>query len=93
MDAGAEPSNIIELDASDEASKLLTYRRNRIDNGSARGRSQSFERTPVRTGIILGRVAHAAMPLSEKGQRRPSKRVGYSRWLKPEHGTLPQYRR
>ncbi len=55
---------------------LLTYRRNQIDNWATHAWNQSFEWTPVRTGIILGRRAKLARPLLKKSSVDQQKRVG-----------------
>jgi len=71
MDTGGLARLYRELDAWQQASKLLTYRRNQCDNGAARAQNQSFEWTPVRTGIIPGRLAKEAGPLLKTGSVDP----------------------
>ena len=88
MDTGGLARLFTKLEALKEASKLLTYRRNQCDNGDVRARNQSFEWTPVRTGIILGRVAKKAEPLLKTSSVDPQSVYGTAAGCNQEKNTL-----
>ena len=87
MDTGGLARLFTKLEALKEASKLLTYRRNQCDNGAVRARNQSFEWTPVRTGIILGRFAKKAEPLLKTSSVDPQSVYGTAAGCNQEKNT------
>ena len=87
MDTGGLARLYTELDAWQQASMLLTYRRNQCDNGASHARNQSFEWTPVRTGIILGRSAHSVLPLLKTSSADPQSVYGTAAGCNQEKNT------